>query len=102
MVDSTTVFIQSAVKFLSVISQPALSKLGPALSTSLQHALQLAGSQAVYLFASFEAVVETLQDIKRILKSSPIPVHFICLCGTSQRNNVINTLKELSSASHGR
>ncbi|XP_065886335.1 von Willebrand factor A domain-containing protein 3B-like isoform X2 [Dysidea avara] len=102
MVDSTTVFIQSAVKFLSVISQTPSSKLGPALSTSLQHALQLAGSQAVYLFASSEAVVENLHEFKHILQSSPIPVHFICLCGASQRNNVINTLKELSSASHGR
>ena len=102
MVDSTTVFIQSAVKFLSVISQPPSSKLGPVLSTSLQRALQLNSSQAVYLFASSEAVVENLQELKHILQSSPIPVHFICLCGAYQRNNLINTLKELSSASHGR
>lgn len=102
MVDSTSVFIQSAVKFLATTTQPG-SKLGPVLPTSLQRALQLTSAQAVYVFAFFEALSEHLEELKNILKSSPIPVHFICFIGSSsQKSNVVNCLKELCAIAHGR
>lgn len=102
MVDSTSVFIQSAVKFLATTFQSG-SKLGPALATSLQRALQLTGAQAVYTFTCSEVLTDHLEEIKNILKSSPIPVHFICFINSSsQKNNIINCLKELCAVSHGR
>ena len=102
MVDSTSVFIQSAVKFLATTSQLG-SKLGPVLPTSLQRALQLTSAQAVYVFVYSEVLLEHLEELKNILKSSPIPVHFICfLNSSSQKNITINCLKELCAAAHGR
>lgn len=102
MVDSTSVFIQSAVKFLATTAQLG-SKLGPALATSLQRALQLTSAQAIYAFAYFEVLTGHLEELKNILKSSPIPVHFICFINSSfQKNNVVNCLKELCVITHGR
>ena len=102
MVDSTSVFIQSAVKFLATTVQLS-SKLGPTLPTSLQRALQLTNAQAIYAFANFEVLTEHLEELKNVLKSSPIPVHFICFINSSLlKNNVVNCLKELSAATHGR
>ena len=102
MVDSTSVFIQSAVKFLATTAQLG-SKLGPTLPTSLQRALQLTATQAVYVFIYFEALSEHLEELKNVLKSSPVPVHFICFINSSpQKNNIVNCLKELSATTHGR
>ena len=102
MVDSSSVFVQSAIKFLATTSQPG-SKLGLILPVSLQRALQLTGAQAVYVFAYFEALSERLEELKSILKSSPIPIHFMCcISSSSQKNNIINCLKELCAATHGR
>lgn len=102
MVDSTSVFIQSAVKFLATTAQLG-SKLGPTLPVSLQRALQLTNTQAVYVFAYFEVLSEHLEELKNVLKSSPVPVHFICFINSSsQKNNTVNCLKELCEATHGR
>ena len=62
MVDSTSVFIQSTIKFLATTSQPG-SKLDLTLPMSLQRALQLTNAQAVYVFAYFEALLEELENI---------------------------------------
>ena len=102
MVDSTSVFIQSAVKFLATTAQLG-SKLGPTLPTSLQRALQLTTAQAIYVFAYFEALSKHLEQLKNVLKSSPFPIHFICFINSSlQKNNTVNCLKELSTLTHGR
>jgi len=102
MVDSTSVFIQSAVKFLATTAHLGF-KLGPALPTSLQRALQLTSAQAIYVFAYFEVLREHLEELKNILKSSPIPVHFVCFINSaSQKNDIVKCLKELCVTSHGR
>lgn len=102
MVDSTPVFIQSAVKFLATTAQLG-SKLGPALAASLQRAFQLTTTHAIYAFVYFEILSEHLEELKNVLKSSPIPVHFICFINnSSQKNNIINCLKELCATTHGR
>ena len=102
MVDSTSVFIQSGVTFLATTAQQG-SKLGPTLPTSLQRALQLTSAQGIYVFVCIEVLLEHLEELKNVLKSSPVPVHFMCFINnSSQRNNTINCLKELCTATHGR
>jgi len=69
----------------------------------LQRALQLTGAQAIYVFAYFEALSERQEELKNILKSSPFPIHFMCCISSSlPKNNVVNCLKELCAATHGR
>ena len=97
MVDSTSVFIQSAIKFLTTTPQLG-SKLGLILPMSLQRVLQLTGAQAVYMCLHI-----LKHSWKNLIKSSPIPIHFMCcISSSSQKNNIINCLKELCAATHGR